>query len=126
MLVLRSSQDLQVYALAAGYIALTFLVRVVVLLLTLPLFALAAFIAFLDGIVQRDILWRRARIGLRLPPRPRPDFPARAAALGRLSVLSDQHPSPVDLTTECSASRDCYPHHRSDVQEVSLTRMALS
>jgi integrating conjugative element membrane protein (TIGR03747 family) len=55
MLVLRSSQDLQVYALAAGYIALTFLVRVVVLLLTLPLFALAAFIAFLDGIVQRDI-----------------------------------------------------------------------
>ncbi|GAH36588.1 unnamed protein product [marine sediment metagenome] len=43
------------YALAAGYIALTFLVRVVVLVMTLPLFALAAFVAFLDGVVQRDI-----------------------------------------------------------------------
>lgn len=54
-LVQRSAQHLQVYALAAGYISLTFLVRVLVLVLTLPLFALAAFIAFLDGIVQRDI-----------------------------------------------------------------------
>jgi integrating conjugative element membrane protein (TIGR03747 family) len=54
-LVQRSVQHLQVYALAAGYIALTFLVRVMVLILTLPLFVLAAFIAFLDGIVQRDI-----------------------------------------------------------------------
>jgi integrating conjugative element membrane protein (TIGR03747 family) len=54
-LVQRSAQNLQMYALAAGYIALTFLVRVVVLVMTLPLFALAAFVAFLDGVVQRDI-----------------------------------------------------------------------
>jgi integrating conjugative element membrane protein (TIGR03747 family) len=54
-LVQRTTQHLQVYALAAGYIALTFLVRVIVLVLTLPLFALAAFVAFLDGVVQRDI-----------------------------------------------------------------------
>lgn len=54
-LVQRSAQDLQVYALAAGYIALTFVVRVIVVVLTLPLFALAAFVAFLDGAVQRDI-----------------------------------------------------------------------
>ncbi|MGL1784003.1 DUF4400 domain-containing protein, partial [Vibrio parahaemolyticus] len=49
------AQDLQVYALAAGYIALTFVVRVIVVVLTLPLFALAAFVVFLDGAVQRDI-----------------------------------------------------------------------
>lgn len=54
-LVQRTAQHLQVYALAAGYIALTVLVRVMVLVLTLPLFVLAAFVAFLDGVVQRDI-----------------------------------------------------------------------
>jgi integrating conjugative element membrane protein (TIGR03747 family) len=54
-LVQRTAGHLEVYALAAGYIALTFIVRVIVLTLTLPLFALAAFVAFLDGLVQRDV-----------------------------------------------------------------------
>jgi len=54
-LVHRSVEHLQVYALAAGYSALTVLVRLIVLILTLPLFGLAVFVALLDGIVQRDI-----------------------------------------------------------------------
>jgi integrating conjugative element membrane protein (TIGR03747 family) len=54
-LVRRSADRLQVYALAAGYSVLTVLVRLLVLALTLPLFALGLFVALLDGIVQRDI-----------------------------------------------------------------------
>jgi len=54
-LIHRTAAHLEVYALAAGYITLTFIVRVVVLALTLPLFALASFVALVDGLVQRDI-----------------------------------------------------------------------
>lgn len=54
-LVRRSAERLQVYALAAGYSALTVLVRLIVLILTLPLFGLAVFVGLLDGTVQRDI-----------------------------------------------------------------------
>lgn len=47
--------DVEPYVIAAGFTALTFLVRLLVLLLTLPLFATAAFVAFVDGLVQRDL-----------------------------------------------------------------------
>lgn len=43
------------YAIAAGYTALTFLVRLVVLCLTLPLFLSAAFVGLVDGLVRRDL-----------------------------------------------------------------------
>ena len=54
-LIHRTATRLEDYALAAGYITLTFIVRVMVLTLTVPLFALACFIALVDGLVQRDI-----------------------------------------------------------------------
>jgi len=41
--------------LAAGYTVLTFLVRVLVLCLTLPLFVTAAFVGVVDGLARRDI-----------------------------------------------------------------------
>ncbi|MBF3494911.1 TIGR03747 family integrating conjugative element membrane protein [Burkholderia pseudomallei] len=46
---------LEDYLLAALYTMLTFLVRLLVLLMTIPLFAMAAFTGFVDGLAQRDI-----------------------------------------------------------------------
>jgi len=46
---------LEDYALASIYTLLTFLVRLLVLCLTLPLFLMAAFTGFVDGLVRRDV-----------------------------------------------------------------------
>lgn len=43
------------YLIAAAFTVLVFLVRLLVLVLTLPLFLLAAFVGFVDGLVRRDI-----------------------------------------------------------------------
>lgn len=43
------------YLIAAAFTALTFLVRLLVLVLTLPLFVMAAFVGFVDGLVRRDV-----------------------------------------------------------------------
>ena len=43
------------YLIAAAFTALTFLVRLLVLVLTLPLFMMAAFVGFVDGLVRRDV-----------------------------------------------------------------------
>lgn len=43
------------YLIAAAFTTLTFLVRLLVLVLTLPLFLLAAFVGMVDGLVRRDI-----------------------------------------------------------------------
>lgn len=46
---------LEDYLLAALYTGLTFLVRLLVLIMVLPLFIIAAFTGFVDGLVRRDI-----------------------------------------------------------------------
>lgn len=46
---------LEDYLLAALYTGLTFLVRLLVLIMVLPLFVVAAFTGFVDGLVRRDI-----------------------------------------------------------------------
>lgn len=46
---------LEDYLLAAVYTLLVFLVRLLVLCLTLPLFVMAAIVGFVDGLVRRDI-----------------------------------------------------------------------
>jgi integrating conjugative element membrane protein (TIGR03747 family) len=43
------------YLIAAAFTTLTFIVRLLVLVLTLPLFVLAAFVGLVDGLVRRDI-----------------------------------------------------------------------
>jgi integrating conjugative element membrane protein (TIGR03747 family) len=43
------------YLIAAAFTTLTFVVRLLVLLLTLPLFLMAAFVGLIDGLVRRDI-----------------------------------------------------------------------
>ena len=48
-------RELIVYAEAAVYITLTFVLRVFILLLTAPLFVLAALTGVIDGLVRRDI-----------------------------------------------------------------------
>ncbi|WP_075257985.1 TIGR03747 family integrating conjugative element membrane protein [Herbaspirillum camelliae] len=45
----------EAYLIASAYTLLTFLVRFFVLVLTLPLFLLAAFVGFVDGLVRRDV-----------------------------------------------------------------------
>jgi integrating conjugative element membrane protein (TIGR03747 family) len=45
----------EAYLIAAAFTTITFLVRLLVLILTLPLFALAAFVGFVDGLVRRDV-----------------------------------------------------------------------
>ena len=46
---------LEDYLIAAAYTLLVFLVRLLVLTLTLPLFLVAAFVGLVDGLVRRDI-----------------------------------------------------------------------
>ncbi|MBN0649849.1 TIGR03747 family integrating conjugative element membrane protein [Pseudomonas aeruginosa] len=43
------------YLIAAAFTTLTYLVRLLVLVLTLPLFVTAAFVGFVDGLVRRDV-----------------------------------------------------------------------
>ena len=45
----------ETYLLAAAYMVLVFIVRLAVLCLAIPLFALAAFVGLVDGLVRRDI-----------------------------------------------------------------------
>ncbi|MFJ4443344.1 TIGR03747 family integrating conjugative element membrane protein [Pseudomonas sp. NPDC089422] len=53
---LKQAYDfLESYLLASAYTVLVFLVRLLVLCLSLPLFAMAAFIGLVDGLVRRDI-----------------------------------------------------------------------
>lgn len=47
--------QMQTYLLAAAYTTLTFLVRLFVLILSMPLVFLAVFVGFVDGLVKRDI-----------------------------------------------------------------------
>lgn len=48
-------ESLKPYALAASYTALTFLARLLVIVLTVPLYVLAALVGFVDGLVRRDL-----------------------------------------------------------------------
>ena len=59
------------YLIAAAYTTLVFLVRLLVLCLTLPLFLMAAFVGLVDGLVRRGHppLRRGTRIGVHLSPR---------------------------------------------------------
>src|SRR3546814_19981311 len=43
------------YLIAAAFTTLTFLVRLLVLVLTLPLISTAAFVGLIDGLVRRDV-----------------------------------------------------------------------
>ncbi|WP_025807875.1 TIGR03747 family integrating conjugative element membrane protein [Pseudomonas chlororaphis] len=45
----------EAYLIAAAFTTLTFLVRLLILILTLPLFLVAAFVGFIDGLVRRDV-----------------------------------------------------------------------
>lgn len=51
----RTNLHVESYAIAAGYVVLTFLVRLVVLCLTLPLFLMAVLVGLIDGTARRDI-----------------------------------------------------------------------
>jgi integrating conjugative element membrane protein (TIGR03747 family) len=48
-------ESVKPYALAAGYTVLTFLARLLVIALTVPLYLLAALVGFIDGLVRRDL-----------------------------------------------------------------------
>lgn len=54
-LTAQGVSTVQTYALAALFTILTFCVRTVVLVLTIPLFAMAAFTGLVDGLVRRDL-----------------------------------------------------------------------
>jgi integrating conjugative element membrane protein (TIGR03747 family) len=87
------------YTVAAGYTALTFLVRLVVLCLALPLFLSAAFVGLVDGLVRRDLrrfgagresgfLYHRARmLVLPLAVLPWLAYPAIPVAMHPLWIL---------------------------------------
>ncbi|CAO3300831.1 TIGR03747 family integrating conjugative element membrane protein [Stenotrophomonas maltophilia] len=51
----QAYRSLESYLLASAYTVLVFLVRLLVLCLSLPLFAMAAFVGLVDGLVRRDI-----------------------------------------------------------------------
>ncbi|HGW5375687.1 TPA: TIGR03747 family integrating conjugative element membrane protein [Pseudomonas aeruginosa] len=45
----------EAYLIAAAFTTLTFMVRLLILILTLPLFLMAGFVGFVDGLVRRDV-----------------------------------------------------------------------
>ncbi|HGX3311196.1 TPA: TIGR03747 family integrating conjugative element membrane protein [Pseudomonas aeruginosa] len=45
----------EAYLIAAAFTTLTFMVRLLILVLTLPLFLMAGFVGFVDGLVRRDV-----------------------------------------------------------------------
>lgn len=51
----QTYRTLENYLLSGAYTVLVFLVRLLVLCLSLPLFAMAAFVGLVDGLVRRDI-----------------------------------------------------------------------
>lgn len=51
----QSVTTMQTYGLSALFTILKFYVRLVILNLAVPLFAMAALVGFIDGLVQRDI-----------------------------------------------------------------------
>jgi integrating conjugative element membrane protein (TIGR03747 family) len=51
----RAFARVETYGIAAAYTALVFLVRLLVLLLSLPLFLLAALVGLVDGLARRDV-----------------------------------------------------------------------
>lgn len=51
----QAVSGVQAYLLAAAYTTLTVLVRVVILILSLPLILLTVFVGFVDGLVRRDL-----------------------------------------------------------------------
>lgn len=54
-LTAQGVSTLQNYGLAALYTVLTFVVRLVILAMTIPLFLMAAFTGLVDGLVRRDL-----------------------------------------------------------------------
>lgn len=48
-------ESVKPYVLAAGYTVLTFLTRLLVITLTVPLYLLAALVGLMDGLVRRDL-----------------------------------------------------------------------
>lgn len=46
---------LETYLIAAAFTTLTFIIRLLVLTLTIPLFVMASFVGLVDGLVRRDI-----------------------------------------------------------------------
>ncbi|MHC9186557.1 TIGR03747 family integrating conjugative element membrane protein, partial [Pseudomonas aeruginosa] len=54
-LTAQGVSTLQNYGLAALYTVLTFVVRLVILVMTIPLFLMAAFTGLVDGLVRRDL-----------------------------------------------------------------------
>lgn len=51
----HAATQMQNYLLAAAYTTLTFMVRLFVLFLSMPLIVMAVFVGFIDGLVRRDI-----------------------------------------------------------------------
>ena len=94
------------YLIASAYTVLVFLVRLLVLVLTLPLFLMAAFTGLVDGLVRRDVrgLRRRARIGLRLPPGEASLMPL-AVCPGSPTCAAGQRASAADPAAQRGAAR---------------------
>jgi len=86
------------YLIAAAFTTLTFLVRLLVLVLTLPLIFTAAFVGLIDGLVRRDVAPVRRGPGIRLylPPSKSQSDAAGRAALGHVPGLADLGASAAD------------------------------
>ncbi len=106
------------YLIAAAFTTLTFLVRLLVLVLTLPLILTAAFVGLIDGLVRRDV--RRPRIRLHLPPREgQPDAVGRAA-LGHLSRSAHIGASSGHPAAQRGVAGDGSQPDRRQLQEVLM------
>jgi integrating conjugative element membrane protein (TIGR03747 family) len=118
--------NVESYLIAAAYTTLVFLVRLLVLCLTLPLFLMAAFVGLVDGLVRRDIrrfgagresgfIYHRARASLiPLAVLPWVTYLALPVSVNPLLIL---------LPSARTARRGG-GHRGGDVQEVPLCPVA--
>jgi integrating conjugative element membrane protein (TIGR03747 family) len=118
--------NVESYLIAAAYTTLVFLVRLLVLCLTLPLFLMAAFVGLVDGLVRRDIrrfgagresgfIYHRARASL-IP----------LAVLPWVTYLAlPVSVNPLLILLPSAAARRGGVHCGGDVQEVPLNAVEI-
>ncbi len=110
------------YLIAAAFTTLTFLVRLLVLVLTLPLILTAAFVGLVDGLVRRDVrkfgagresgfIYHRAKASADA---------AGCAAVGDLPGVADLGASSADPAAQCRVAGAGGEPDRRQLQEVRL------
>jgi integrating conjugative element membrane protein (TIGR03747 family) len=112
------------YLIAAAFTTLTFLVRLLVLVLTLPLILTAAFVGLIDGLVRRDVRrFGAGRESASSTTARKPDAAGRAA-VGHLPGAADLGASAADPAAQRGLAGTGGEPDRGQLQKVPLSHQS--